>query len=179
MPLNFPSHTHTHAHIQLTVSEIYRWLYLNILSMMDTHQFLLGFGQLPRILWSWAEDDTSVWVSLCSQPPACWSGASVVSSVCLHSKAKTSPRKIRLFITSIITNPKLISEVSRNCCHFQSNWFLQEAETYPVVFWVIPQVLKTLNHCLSVLLPLPLAENYLQEVPHPANNRYITQLLFG
>lgn len=58
------------------------------------HQFLWGFEQLPRILWSWVEGGTSVWVNLCSLPPACWSGASLVWSVFLHRTAKTTPGKM-------------------------------------------------------------------------------------
>lgn len=64
------------------------------------HQFLWGFERLPRILWSWVEGGTSVWVSLCSLPPACWSGVSLVWSVSLHRKAKTAPRKNGLIIRS-------------------------------------------------------------------------------
>ena len=56
---------------------------------------------------------------------------------------------------------------------------VQHAETYPEVFRVILQVLKTLSHRPAVLLPLPFAENDLQEVPHPANDRYVTQLFLG
>lgn len=51
--------------------------------------------------------------------------------------------------------------------------------THPKVFWIILQVLETLSHSPPVLLPLSLTENYLQEVPHPSNNRYITQLFLG
>lgn len=57
------------------------------------HQFLGGFAQLPRILWSWVEGGTSVWVNLCSLPPACWSGAFLAWSVFLHRTAKTTQEK--------------------------------------------------------------------------------------
>lgn len=56
---------------------------------------------------------------------------------------------------------------------------LPQTETHPEVFWVIPQFLKTLIHRPSIFLPFPFAENYLQEVPHPADDRYISQLFFG
>lgn len=41
------------------------------------------------------------------------------------------------------------------------------------------EFLKTLSHRCFVLLPLPFAKNYLQEIPHPANHRHISQLLFS
>lgn len=47
-------------------------------------------------------------------------------------------------------------------------------ETYPEVLWVIMQVLETLCNGPFVLFPLPFAENYLQEVPHPAYDGYIS-----
>lgn len=82
------------------------------------HRFLWGFEQLPRILWSWAEGGTSVWVNLCSLPPACWPGASSVWSVCLHKKAKTTPGKNR----SIIRNRSLKkAKMNIQCLHWQSN----------------------------------------------------------
>lgn len=121
------------------------------------HQFLWGFEQLPRILWSWVEGDTSVWVNLCSLPPACWPGASLVWSVFLHRTAKTTPGKTDWLLEAVKNSE------SQN-----------GAETYPEVLWVIMQVLEALCDGAFVLFPLPFTENYLQEVPHPANDRYIT-----
>lgn len=73
------------------------------------------------------------------------------------------------------------SQKSKNCPPGKIDWLIEAlkgrknkhgagAETYPEVLWVIVQVLEALCDGSSVLFPFPLAENYLQEVPHPAND---------
>lgn len=51
--------------------------------------------------------------------------------------------------------------------------------THPEVLRVVVQVVQSPHHRLAVLFPLPLAENDLLEVPHPADDGDVTQLLLG
>lgn len=53
------------------------------------------------------------------------------------------------------------------------------ADTYPHTFRVVLQSVQPTEHRLPVLLPLPLAEDYFQEVPSPANQRDFQELMFG
>lgn len=48
--------------------------------------------------------------------------------------------------------------------------------THPHVLWVVSQALQSLYDSVPVFLPLPLAEDDLQEVPRPADERHIQQL---
>lgn len=51
--------------------------------------------------------------------------------------------------------------------------------TYEILLGVIPEVQQALGDGLAVLLPLARAEDHLCEVPHPANDRDVGQLLLG
>ena len=51
--------------------------------------------------------------------------------------------------------------------------------TYKVLLGVIPEVQQALRDGLAVLLPLACAEDHLGEVPHPADDRDVGQLLLG
>ena len=51
--------------------------------------------------------------------------------------------------------------------------------TYKVLLGVIPEVQQALGDGLAVLLPLACAEDHLREVPHPADDRDVGQLLLG
>lgn len=51
--------------------------------------------------------------------------------------------------------------------------------TYKVLLGVIPEVQQALGDGLAVLLPLARAEDHLGEVPHPANDGHVGQLLLG
>lgn len=51
--------------------------------------------------------------------------------------------------------------------------------TYKILLGVIPEVQQALRDGLAVLLPLARAEDHLREVPHPANDRDVGQLLLG
>lgn len=53
------------------------------------------------------------------------------------------------------------------------------ADTYPHTLRVVFQSVQPTEHRLPVLLPLPLAEDYFQEVPGPANQRDFQELVFG
>lgn len=53
------------------------------------------------------------------------------------------------------------------------------ADTYPHTFRVVLQSVQPTEHRLPVLLPPPLAEDYFQEVPGPANQRDFQELVFG
>lgn len=54
-------------------------------------------------------------------------------------------------------------------CHCLKTSVHSLGPAHPEVLGVIPQVLETLGHSLTIFFPLPLAEHNLQEVPHPAN----------
>lgn len=45
------------------------------------------------------------------------------------------------------------------------------ADTYPHTLRIVFESAQPTEHRLPVLLPLPLAEDYFQEVPGPANQR--------
>lgn len=45
------------------------------------------------------------------------------------------------------------------------------ADTYPHTLRIVFESVQPTEHRLPVLLPLPLAEDYFQEVPGPANQR--------
>lgn len=45
------------------------------------------------------------------------------------------------------------------------------ADTYPHTFRIVFESVQPTEHRLPILLPLPLAEDYFQEVPGPANQR--------
>lgn len=47
----------------------------------------------------------------------------------------------------------------------------------PKVFRVVPEIQQLLHNCFPIFLPLTLAEDYLQEIPHPANDRHVGELL--
>lgn len=49
---------------------------------------------------------------------------------------------------------------------------------YPKVFRVVPEVQQLLCDCFPIFLPFTLAEDYLQEIPHPANDRHVGELFF-
>jgi len=49
--------------------------------------------------------------------------------------------------------------------------------THPKVFRVVPEIQQLLHNCFPIFLPLTLAEDYLQEIPHPANDRHVGELL--
>ena len=51
--------------------------------------------------------------------------------------------------------------------------------TYKVLLGVVPQVQEALGDSLAVLLPLARAEDHLGEVPHPADDGDVGQLLLG
>ena len=51
--------------------------------------------------------------------------------------------------------------------------------TYKVLLGVVPQVQEALGDGLAVLLPFACAEDHLGEVPHPADDGDIGQLLLG
>lgn len=51
--------------------------------------------------------------------------------------------------------------------------------TYPHTFRIVFESLQALEDSFPVLLPLSFAENYFQEVPGPANQRDLQQLVLG
>lgn len=53
------------------------------------------------------------------------------------------------------------------------------SDTYPHTFRVVFQSVQPTEHRVPVLLPLPLAEDYFQEVPSPANQRDLEELVLG
>lgn len=53
------------------------------------------------------------------------------------------------------------------------------AGTYPHTFRIVFESVEPTEHRLPILLPLPLAEDYFQEVPGPANQRDLQQLVLG
>lgn len=53
------------------------------------------------------------------------------------------------------------------------------ADTYPHTFRIVFESVQPTEHRLPILLPLPLAEDYFQEVPGPANQRDLQELVLG
>lgn len=53
------------------------------------------------------------------------------------------------------------------------------ADTYPHTFRIVFESVEPTEHRLPVLLPLPLAKDYFQEVPGPANQRDLEELVLG
>lgn len=51
--------------------------------------------------------------------------------------------------------------------------------TYKILLRVIPEVHQARGDCPAILLPFACAEDHLCEVPHPADDRDISQLLLG
>lgn len=51
--------------------------------------------------------------------------------------------------------------------------------TYPHTFRIVSESFQALEDSFPVLLPLSFAENYFQEVPGPANQRDLQQLVLG
>lgn len=51
--------------------------------------------------------------------------------------------------------------------------------TYEVLLGVVPEAQQALRHRLAVVLPLACAEDHLREVPHPADDGDVGQLLLG
>lgn len=70
------------------------------------------------------------------------------------------------------------AEVGAGGCWAQG-WQLLWGLTYKVLLGVIPEVEQALGDGLAVLLPLARAEDHLREVPHPANDGHVGQLLLG
>lgn len=53
------------------------------------------------------------------------------------------------------------------------------ADTYPHTFRIVFESVQPTEHRLPILLPLPLAKDYFQEVPGPANQGHLEKLVLG
>lgn len=51
--------------------------------------------------------------------------------------------------------------------------------TYPHILRIVSELAQSLEHSLTVLLPLSFAEDDFQEVPGPANQRNLQELVLG